>query len=328
MTALQPMSFMGGDPAPTMPTMAFAGVPQLQPMPVQQMPVQQLQQGGVSGLSGVPQLQHMQPVSTTQVQPVQQVVPQFLPMVYVMNVDQANQDAPASVFESSPTASGTGEPSRAHTTATTTTTPTTAPSSSFASTTCSDEDLLRVSRNTQVSGLAGAIAKRLRNRKAFKAEAMGPLAVAQAMRALKLARLFLQKERLSLEFHSEFMYAVAKDGEGAQHPGLRFSIKPIAATPTPQEGEELRVTEMSEPGKTAGAISKLARTFATTQTPITIVFGPSPHAINIAAKAFTLARSMLKSDLLDIRTQPCFDGPTREDPSEQILRFVISVVDS
>ena len=190
--------------------------------------------------------------------------------------------------------------------------------------------ILRASGNTPVTGLAGALAKRLRGKQEVIIEAMGPSSVAQTMRALTLARSFLFQEKIVIVGHSDFMFAPARDEVSqSPHPGLRFTIKGMEETEDPVVTEVLKVKDDSVVGKAAGAIAKLVRSSGSKGMTVGIVFGPSPRAINLAAKSVTLARAMLKGDDLDIQIQPKMPeqrGGVRIQPEDQVLEFVVNTV--
>eukprot|EP01064_Diplonema_japonicum_P036439 TRINITY_DN816_c10_g1_i1.p1 TRINITY_DN816_c10_g1~~TRINITY_DN816_c10_g1_i1.p1 ORF type:complete len:326 (+),score=102.80 TRINITY_DN816_c10_g1_i1:62-1039(+) len=189
--------------------------------------------------------------------------------------------------------------------------------------------ILRASGNTPVTGLAGALAKRLRNKQEVVIEAMGPTSVAQAMRAMILARSFLFQEGIMITGNSDFMFAPSREaGSVSPHPGLRFTVNGVQ---TPQEepkyDDTLNITDESVVGKAAGAISKLVRSTGSRGGVLGLTFGPSPGAINLAAKAITLSRAMLVEDNLDIKIQPMMPKSvygSRIQPEEQVLEFAVT----
>eukprot|EP01059_Diplonema_ambulator_P009786 TRINITY_DN19758_c0_g1_i1.p1 TRINITY_DN19758_c0_g1~~TRINITY_DN19758_c0_g1_i1.p1 ORF type:complete len:286 (+),score=99.33 TRINITY_DN19758_c0_g1_i1:78-935(+) len=187
--------------------------------------------------------------------------------------------------------------------------------------------VLRASGNTPVTGLAGALAKRLRNKQEVVVEAMGPASVAQAMRALVLARSFLFQEGIMITGNSEFMFAPSREqGSLSPHPGLRFTVTGKQAKDETTFDENLSITDESVVGKAAGAIAKLVRSTGTKGGVIGLTFGPSPNAINLAAKAMTLSRAMLSDDDLDIIMEPMMPKQTsgpRVQPEDQVLEFAV-----
>ena len=207
---------------------------------------------------------------------------------------------------------------------------------------------LRVSGQTPISRLAGSVAKRIRTAGVagggadgtLTVEAMGPASVAQALRGLKLAAVFLAEDGLQVTGFPFFIHskggaagggadaaaevpaskaaaaaaaAAAATTEGGvpsqklYSPGVRFELTggPLSdAAAVLPSSKRLRVTTASDPGKTAGAIAKLCRGPGRPElAPFTVFCGPSPLSINIAAKAVALARFMLEPDSLDVYMQ-------------------------
>eukprot|EP00754_Rhynchopus_humris_P006381 Rhum_TRINITY_DN13085_c3_g1::Rhum_TRINITY_DN13085_c3_g1_i1::g.56885::m.56885 len=198
--------------------------------------------------------------------------------------------------------------------------------------------VLRVSGSTRVSGLAGAIANRLRDGESVVAEAMGPAPVACMMRALSHASEFLNVEDLRAVMQVSFMStetlspAAAADGTPVvtQHPGLRFAIaaaKDDGSLASSAVAQTLNVRESSVPGKSAGAIAKLARTYVSPRRVFSLCMASDHVSINTGTKALTLARKMLEQDGLDLHLYPkkelsakCGSGPAELRPLEIIVR--------
>eukprot|EP00754_Rhynchopus_humris_P050631 Rhum_TRINITY_DN9071_c0_g1::Rhum_TRINITY_DN9071_c0_g1_i1::g.31383::m.31383 len=171
--------------------------------------------------------------------------------------------------------------------------------------------VLRVSGSTPVPGLAGAVANRLREGSAVSAEAMGPASVARMMRALDLAAEFLRSEGLRLAMQVRFILAPSSrlQATDGTYPGLRFSVMPEKGQqPVKSTVQTLNVRESSVPGKSAGAIAKLARVYAPLRRSFFLSMSAEPVAINTGTKALTLARKMLEGDNIDLKVYPQESG--------------------
>ena len=178
-------------------------------------------------------------------------------------------------------------------------------------------EMLRVRGDTRVDGLAGAIAKRLRGEEHVVAAAMGPSSVVCCMRALVLANHFLQGNNLCVSLQIAFRIG---SGESASQcggvkalPGLSFEVQPahIDKAPRPESVTQwVSVSDVSQPGKTAGAVAKLARKLAESQSVFCVWMKGDPAAFNTAVKAIVLARRKLDKDDIDLRLyvkEPCAD---------------------
>eukprot|EP00754_Rhynchopus_humris_P001847 Rhum_TRINITY_DN11050_c0_g1::Rhum_TRINITY_DN11050_c0_g1_i1::g.42078::m.42078 len=202
-----------------------------------------------------------------------------------------------------------------------------APAKAAAGPSLAPSQVLRVSGSTPVPGLAGAVANRLREGSAVSAEAMGPGPVAKMMRSLALAAEFLKTEGLRVSVQVNFMMAsISSLPQDGSYPGLRFAVthEPVSGA-RKGASQSLTVRESSMPGKSAGAIAKLARVYAPLRRTFTVCMTADPVAINTGTKALTLARKMIEEDHIDLLMYPVevatSDSPL--DPATQPVEILV-----
>ena len=201
-----------------------------------------------------------------------------------------------------------------------------APAKATAAASLAPSQVLRVSGSTPVPGLAGAVANRLREGSAVSAEAMGPGPVAKMMRSLTLAAEFLKAEGLRVAVQVNFMMAsISSLPQDGSYPGLRFAIthEPVSGA-RKGASQSLTVRESSMPGKSAGAIAKLARVYAPLRRTFTVCMTADPVAINTGTKALSLARKMIEDDHIDLLMYPVevtSDSPL--DPATQPVEILV-----
>eukprot|EP01059_Diplonema_ambulator_P030752 TRINITY_DN537_c5_g1_i1.p1 TRINITY_DN537_c5_g1~~TRINITY_DN537_c5_g1_i1.p1 ORF type:complete len:391 (+),score=137.61 TRINITY_DN537_c5_g1_i1:80-1174(+) len=172
---------------------------------------------------------------------------------------------------------------------------------------------LRVSGKTKASGLAGAIAKRLRMCQSVAVEAMGAESVATTTTALALAKTFISIANLSMLVQVESIYAPSRShDEEADHPGLRFMVSATLCEEVVEYKHDAtrKVPEGSQVAKVAGSISKMIR--GNKDGAINMALeGRSSQLLNTAVKSIALSRAMLQGDDLDIVFQPHFKSPDK-----------------
>ncbi len=89
-------------------------------------------------------------------------------------------------------------------------------------------DIIRVSARSRSTAVAGAIAGVIREHGKAEVQAIGAGAVNQAVKALAIARSYLQRDEIDIVF---FPYFTEVDIEGQERTAVRFSVQP---TPSQQ----------------------------------------------------------------------------------------------
>ena len=162
---------------------------------------------------------------------------------------------------------------------------------------------LKSTSATPVSGLAGAIAKRIREHGVVDVIASGVDGSNQAVKAMALARTFLVQEGKMISVQPE-----QADDCGGIH--IKFHCEGILNAEK-ECGDErkldviIRVSANSVIRKTAGAIAKLIRGPGNSGQTIGILT-MGAESVAITAQAVTTARTMLEQDYLDITFNPKF----------------------
>ena len=86
-------------------------------------------------------------------------------------------------------------------------------------------ETLRVSGNSKPNSVAGAIAALLRSERAVEVQAIGPHAINQAVKALAIARSYLEEDRLDLQTQPSF---VKLELQNEERTAVRFTVTSIA----------------------------------------------------------------------------------------------------
>lgn len=94
------------------------------------------------------------------------------------------------------------------------------------------DDVLRVSANSRSTALAGAIAGVIREKRYVEVQAIGAGAVNQAVKAIAIARFYLQEDRLDLTCAPLFIQITVN---GQERTAVRFNIE-SRHLETPLEG--------------------------------------------------------------------------------------------
>eukprot|EP01064_Diplonema_japonicum_P021709 TRINITY_DN3127_c0_g1_i4.p1 TRINITY_DN3127_c0_g1~~TRINITY_DN3127_c0_g1_i4.p1 ORF type:complete len:366 (+),score=75.75 TRINITY_DN3127_c0_g1_i4:56-1153(+) len=186
---------------------------------------------------------------------------------------------------------------------------------------------LRVSGKTKASGLAGAIAKRLRMCQSVAVEAMGAESVATTTTALALAKTFISIANLSLLVQVESISAPSRSArEEADHPGLRFMVSATLedSVTTYKHDATRKVPEGAQVAKIAGSISKMIRTTGTEGVICMGLEGSSSRLLNTSVKSIALSRAMLQENNLDIVFQPYFRTPDKRSSLVNITLLVVA----
>jgi stage V sporulation protein S len=92
-------------------------------------------------------------------------------------------------------------------------------------------DMIKVKAVSRTAGVAGAIAGVIRERKYAEVQAIGAGAVNQAVKALVLAKNFLEQDGIEVIFKPEFVNVEIDDK-------VRTAIKFVVEPRFPQEGEK------------------------------------------------------------------------------------------
>ena len=186
---------------------------------------------------------------------------------------------------------------------------------------------LRVSGGTRVSGLAGAIAKRLRTSRYVAVEAMGAQSVATATTALALAKSFVNHVHLTVLVQVGSISAPPRDStkQANEHPGLRFVARAEPITDEVIKFDTVRkIPAGSAVAKVAGSLAKMVRS-SPKESVIGVVLGEStPMLLNTAAKSIALARAMLRGNELDIICKPHFENNDQRANKIQFALYIES----
>eukprot|EP01063_Lacrimia_lanifica_P001461 TRINITY_DN10746_c0_g1_i1.p1 TRINITY_DN10746_c0_g1~~TRINITY_DN10746_c0_g1_i1.p1 ORF type:complete len:376 (+),score=155.69 TRINITY_DN10746_c0_g1_i1:67-1128(+) len=179
--------------------------------------------------------------------------------------------------------------------------------------------VLRVSARTPLEGLAGALAKRARELAPIQMDAMGPGPVTQVLRAMVLAMSFVKTDSIVLSAQCRFV----KTSGTESRPSLSFDVERDMSGKCkhPLSNKTIVVHDGNVVGKVAGAMTKIVRSPCGMLRRTRLHCGPSPVALNIAAKAVALARTMLGEVAVDIKMQPILPQDARPKPSEDELVF-------
>jgi len=175
-----------------------------------------------------------------------------------------------------------------------------------------NDPVLKVAARSNIHTLAGAIANRLRSGTEVEMVAIGPDSVNQAVKAIAVARTYLEDDPIDLVALPEFLHVTGRDANQAQRSALRFII---AACPNLQpkgairdqrpaddpRTSQLKVAGTSTPAFTAGAIAKRIRLGGRCAA---IAMGADP--VNQTVKAVAIARTFLERDRMDVAFQPKF----------------------
>eukprot|EP00755_Sulcionema_specki_P021100 Sspe_Gene.12981::Locus_4445_Transcript_2_2_Confidence_0.667_Length_1201::g.12981::m.12981 len=186
---------------------------------------------------------------------------------------------------------------------------------------------LRTAKNTSISGLAGAIAKRLRGLSVAEILAMGPSCIHTTVRALTLAWAFLKVDKLTILVRPELCHWGTTTSEETKQAirseGLRFRAKtrPLEMVEDrPQPDVFLKVHSASIVRKTTSALVKAVQ--GNREEEVLAVQCTGSEAINIAIRA--IASASIASGK-DIYFHPTFLNPTSSPDSEDTTRCVVNL---
>ena len=161
---------------------------------------------------------------------------------------------------------------------------------------------LKATSTTPVSGLAGAIAKRIREHGTADIISLGTEGTNQTVKAMALARTFLVQEGRVILAQSRF---INEDGEI----NVKFKADGVPLTAEDKREDKLdvviRVSAASNVRKTAGAVAKLMRGPGSQGQRIGVLT-MGAESVNVTIQALTGARTMLHQDSLDVHFKPRF----------------------
>lgn len=185
------------------------------------------------------------------------------------------------------------------------------------------EGAMKVSKETNVKGLAGKIAHRCREGDAPEVVARGA-AINIAVKGIAIACAFLKDQGLSLSVRPYH----CNDGDNTTGRSVIFRLQKIALEPEVVPCMTLKVAKTSEPSKVAGYLSSKIRAASGKKIAVQSVGG---QAVENAVNTVVLSRRYLKIDsktsgvLLDFSFTPVFATITLGDKTTSALNFVISV---
>ena len=185
---------------------------------------------------------------------------------------------------------------------------------------------LKVSATSDAKRVAGSISHTSRIGACPTLLATGVASLNQAIKAIAIARNFLEDNKVDLSVKSEF-----RDEErGAvsmllTKSPLRKKTAPAAAGGGGGGGEEkeveeseLRVAQNSEPSMTAGSIAKKIRGGERVS-----IVSIGAGSVSATVRAITIARRYLEGDNLDVSFKPSFVHLNMEDGQRSGIKFVI-----
>ena len=195
---------------------------------------------------------------------------------------------------------------------------------------------LKVSSQSNPKTVAGAIAHTSRQSSPPQLLATGTDAVNQAVKAIAIARGYLETDHMELSVKSEF-----RDEErgaisltlnksnirgSSKHKGVAggaaaaSTSQPAAAGSEEKEVEEseLRVAKESEPSMTAGSIAKKIRAGERVS-----IVSIGAGSVSATVRAITIARRYLESDSLDLSFKPGFVHLEMAEGQRSAIKFVI-----
>ena len=183
--------------------------------------------------------------------------------------------------------------------------------------------VLKVSSTSDPKKLAGSISHTCRLGSCPTLLATGPQSLNQAVKAIAIARGYLEENRVELSVKTEF-----RDEErGAvsmilTKSALRKGRPAAAAAGGGEEKEveesELRVAQNSEPSMTAGSIAKKVRAGERLS-----IVSIGAGSVSQTVRAITIARRYLEADSLDLSFRPSFIHLDMQEGQRSAIKFVI-----
>jgi stage V sporulation protein S len=105
-------------------------------------------------------------------------------------------------------------------------------------------DIIKVKSVSRTAGVAGAIAGVMRDQMHAEVQAIGAGAVNQSVKALVLAKSFLEQDGIHIVFTAEF---VNVDIDGKIRTAIKFNVVPKESVPEPLAKAEIETELETEP---------------------------------------------------------------------------------
>ena len=177
---------------------------------------------------------------------------------------------------------------------------------------------LKVSATSNPKNVAGSISHTSRLGACPTLLATGQASLNQAIKAIAIARGYLEEDRVELSVTPQF-----RDEErGAVSFALSKTPLRKKAAGTGEEKEveesELRVAQNSEPSMTAGSIAKKIRGGERVS-----IVSIGAGSVSATVRAITIARRYLEGDSLDVSFRPSFIHLTMQEGQRSAIKFVI-----
>ena len=185
---------------------------------------------------------------------------------------------------------------------------------------------LKVSATSNPKNVAGSISHTSRLGACPTLLATGQASLNQAIKAIAIARGYLEEDRVELSVTPQFRdeergavsFALSKS------PLRRKAAAAAAAGAGGEEKEveestsELRVAQNSEPSMTAGSIAKKIRGGERVS-----IVSIGAGSVSATVRAITIARRYLEGDSLDVSFRPSFIHLTMQEGQRSAIKFVI-----
>lgn len=173
--------------------------------------------------------------------------------------------------------------------------------------------VVKVGAKSDVKTVAGSISHNARNGDSPTIMATGATSLNQAVKAIAIARGYLDGNKLDLLVRPEF-----RDESRSAMSFVLIKVPSRRNPAQPEDQQELRVAQSSEPAVVAGSIAKKVRA-GERVTVVSIGAGSVAQTI----RAVTIARRYLENDGVDISFRPEFIHVDMKDGQRSALRFTI-----
>jgi stage V sporulation protein S len=176
--------------------------------------------------------------------------------------------------------------------------------------------MLKVSARSDPKKVAGSIAHTCRQGEAPTIVGTGSHSVNQGIKAIAIARGFLEEEKIDVTCDPET--------RNRERCAVSLILRKSAAAPKNQQNTavadatELRVSANSEAGPVAGAIANTVR-----EGQRVVLLGIGPESVSICVLALSTARKYLADDGIDISFRPEFIHVEMGEESRSVMKFVV-----
>lgn len=161
---------------------------------------------------------------------------------------------------------------------------------------------LKVAATSDAKAVAGAVILRLRTGDPVRITVMGPASINQMVKALAVARTYLEEDRADVAVYAQFIHLRGANDEEPERSALQITLY---LTPKHKYGEsdisEYKVASTTNPKSTAGAIANCVRAGNPCK-----LEALGPQAVGQAIKAIAIGRANLEGDNVDIFFVPEF----------------------